>query len=288
MLKDLLAGIEETPQEFGRPKISNKGLLFSSALKVYTQFSLRRFQSDLNFAKEKGFVERTACFASVGHFMQDKTLTPILHKLIAESSTPLKTVESSFAIDSTGFKTTQFSEYCKDKHKTTQKHQWVKLHACVGVKTNTICSVIIGDEHHSPDSPQFAPLIRETASNGFKVETVYADMAYSSRENYETVASLKGKAYIPFRKNATGTANGSLLWRKMFSFFAFYQEEFMQIYHARSNVETTFSMIKKKFNDTLKSKSKTAQVNELLLKVLCHNIVVLIHESNELGIQTRF
>ena len=63
-----------------------------------------------------------------------------------------------------------------------------------------------------------------------------------------------------------------------------YQDEWKAHYHQRSNVETTFSMIKGKFGDSLRSKSDTGQVNELLLKVLCHNICVLIQEMHELGV----
>lgn len=37
-----------------------------------------------------------------------------------------------------------------------------------------------------------------------------------------------------------------------------------------------------------KSKSFTAQKNELLCKVIAHNIVVLIHEMHELGIKPDF
>ena len=40
--------------------------------------------------------------------------------------------------------------------------------------------------------------------------------------------------------------------------------------HRRSNVETTFSMIKGKFGERLKSKTHTTQVNEVLCKVLAH------------------
>jgi hypothetical protein len=43
-------------------------------------------------------------------------------------------------------------------------------------------------------------------------------------------------------------------------------------------------MVKTKFEDSVKSKTKTAQINEVLLKVLCHNICVLIQETFELGI----
>ena len=47
-------------------------------------------------------------------------------------------------------------------------------------------------------------------------------------------------------------------------------------------------MIKAKFGDAVRSKTWTAQVNEVLLKVLCHNICVVIQEIHELGIQTDF
>ena len=59
-------------------------------------------------------------------------------------------------------------------------------------------------------------------------------------------------------------------------------------YHKRSNVETTFSMIKAKFGDSLRSKTKTGQVNEALCKVLCHNICCLIQSIFELGIEPTF
>lgn len=38
----------------------------------------------------------------------------------------------------------------------------------------------------------------------------------------------------------------------------------MESYHERSNVETTFMMIKTKFGGALRSKAKTAQINEAL------------------------
>ncbi len=47
-------------------------------------------------------------------------------------------------------------------------------------------------------------------------------------------------------------------------------------------------MRKTKFCDTLRSKSDTAQVNELLYKVLCHNISCLIQSIYELGIEPNF
>ena len=62
----------------------------------------------------------------------------------------------------------------------------------------------------------------------------------------------------------------------------------MAHYHKRSNVESTFSMMKRKFGDSLRSKTDFAMVNEALCKILCHNLVVLIHEMYELGVEPVF
>ena len=59
-------------------------------------------------------------------------------------------------------------------------------------------------------------------------------------------------------------------------------------YHKRSNVETAFSMMKRKFGDFVRSKTDVAMTNETLCKVLAHNLVVLIHEMYELGIEPAF
>lgn len=62
----------------------------------------------------------------------------------------------------------------------------------------------------------------------------------------------------------------------------------MDRYHKRSNVESTNSMIKSKFTDIIRSKNEIAYINEALLKILCHNIVVLIQSMYELRIEPEF
>lgn len=90
-------------------------------------------------------------------------------------------------------------------------------HLCAGVKTNVVAAVAITDSNGG-DSPQFGPLVKKTAE-GFKINEVSADLAYSSRNNLQLVANEGGKAYIPFKKNATGRARGSTLWSKMYHYF---------------------------------------------------------------------
>ncbi len=47
-------------------------------------------------------------------------------------------------------------------------------------------------------------------------------------------------------------------------------------------------MIKAKFGQRLRSRTLTAQINEALCKVLCHNLCVVIQSVHELGIETNF
>ena len=46
--------------------------------------------------------------------------------------------------------------------------------------------------------------------------------------------------------------------------------------------------MKRKCGDAFRNKTDVAMVNETLCNVLCHNIVVLIHEMYELGIDPTF
>ena len=75
---------------------------------------------------------------------------------------------------------------------------------------------------------------------------------------------------------------------RIYHFYRFNEAEFKQHYHKRSNVETVFSMIKANFGERLRSKTKTAQINEVLCKVLCHNLCCLTQSIYELGIERTF
>lgn len=47
-------------------------------------------------------------------------------------------------------------------------------------------------------------------------------------------------------------------------------------------------MIKSKFGERLRSKTTTAQMNEALTKVLCHNLCVVIQSMYELDVVPEF
>ena len=111
---------------------------------------------------------------------------------------------------------------------------------------------------------------------------------YSSRDNMEVASKLGAIPYIVFKKNASKKPRGSFAWCRMKKYFDERNEDFMEHYHKRSNAETVFHMIKRKFGAHLNSKSEMGQINEVFCKALSHNICVLIQEMFEIGINPEF
>jgi transposase len=214
LLKDLVKAIPEPEQTMGRPRLSLQETMFCAIQKVYSQLSSRRAYSLFENATERGQIEHTPDFNVPSKLFKNPEMTPILHELVTLSALPVAGIEVDFAVDSTGFRTTTFNAYEGAKYGRKKEHQWVKAHLCAGVKTNIVAAVAITDAY-SNDSPQFGPLVKKTAQ-GFTINEITADMAYSSRLNLQTVENAGGKAYIPFKKNATGRAGGSAIWKKMF------------------------------------------------------------------------
>jgi hypothetical protein len=255
--------------------------VFAMAFKVYCGFSTRRFSTDLLEAYEKGFVTRPIHGAKVSSFFEDAYFTPILKELIGYSARPLRSVETDFAIDSSGFGSSRFETWFDHKYAITRrKCLWVKTHIACGVKTNIVTAVRILDKD-AGDCPQFVPLVKETRRH-FEIGEMSADKAYASLENFEELAGCGAQAFIAFKTNATGGVGGS--FERAFHYFQFNRDEFLQRYHKRSNIESTFSAIKRKFGDSVMSRADDAMTNEVLCKILCHNLTCLIQEQETLGI----
>lgn len=286
LLRDLCFNVEQPEYKFGRPTLPFSDMLFGSVMKVYTGFSLRRFMSDMKIAKEMNLVSEVPCYSSLSNFMNREEVKPILENLIIQSSMPLREVEDSFAVDSSGFSTSRYARWFDYKWGKERKYKvWLKAHINSGTKTNIITSVKV-TEGTENDSPQLAELVRKTAEN-FQIKEQSGDRAYNSRKNLEVIDEVGAVPYIPFKKNVTGK-RGSKIWGQMYHYFMYKHEEFLEHYHKRSNVEATFNMIKTKFSGAIKSKKETAQINEVLIKILAHNICVVIQEVNELGVKAEF
>jgi transposase len=291
LLRDLCNGIQQPEYRFGRPRLPLADIVFGLVFKSYTTLSGRRFTTALKETEANGLIAKAGHYNSAFRYLENPELTPLLKSLIEQSASPLRAIETDFAVDSSGFATTTYARWFDHKYgKNRSKQTWVKTHLMCGVKTHVVTSVE-ATPYESADNVQLPVLVKNTAKT-FSINEVSADKAYSDRKNLHAVQAQGGIAYIPFKANSTGIADHHHkfdgLWNRMWHFYNFNRESFLQHYHKRSNIETAFSMIKAKFGASVRAKTPIAQVNEVLCKVLCHNICVLIQSIYELGLEPTF
>lgn len=284
MLWTLCRSVGEPRQYRGRPRLEFCDMLFLIVYRAYfSQFSGRRFTSQLEQLKEKGYISRVPHFNSLFNYLELVELTEALRNMLIISSLPLVPFEEHFSPDSSGFSTKKFNEWKQVKYGNTEKwREWVKLHVMCGKQTRIITAVEITPEY-AHDSPHFESLLRQTQKY-FDVREVSADKGYSSYYNVELIVSAGALAFIMFKDNARGDTKNEI-WNRVFHYFSLHKEEFLKFYHQRSNVETLFSVMKAKFGERLRSKVWEAQVNELLCKCICHNLCCLIKAMFEFGIE---
>lgn len=281
-LRALCDGLQNPPQGRGRPRLPLSDVVFSSVMKVYTTVSGRRAATDIRNAKEAGLIDASPHYNSISRYLENPELTPILEGLVTESALPLSGLETQFAIDSTGFSTSTYARWFDQKWGKEKKFNvYRKAHIICGTKTHVVTKAKIDDGN---DCPQFPALLEGTVSQ-FDVKEISADKAYLSKDNFNCAVSNGAIPFIPFKTNSV---EGSGLWSKLWHFFQFNRDEFLVHYHRRSNVETTFSMIKAKFGSSIRSKSPTAQENEILCKIIAHNLCVLTQATFEFGIEPEF
>lgn len=286
LLRGLCDSVREERQGRGRPRLPACDRVFAATMKVFTTLSTRRADGDMRDWAAKGFLSKAPSYNSVIEYLDDPKLTPILTAMIVDAAAPLRAVESQFAIDSSGFTTAVYRRWYDEKYgKERSEALWLKAHLMCGTKTNAVTSVMITDGNVS-DSPQLPALLDATMKR-FDVKELSADKGYSSFNNLEYAGKVGVEPFVAYKRDTLGTT-GPEIWRKMFGYFQFKREEFLGHYHRRSNVESTFSMIKRKFGGNLRSKTRVAQENELLAKILCHNLSCLVHAMFELNVVPEF
>ena len=224
-----------------------------------------------------GIIEQVPKRSTLNKYNQDKKITEMLHKLYKILAEPLADIENYFAVDATGISNAYGNDrWIKVRHTKEEMKRartYNKLHVVSGCKTNVICSAKVtkGTSH---ESPYFKTLLDDTAQF-FTLREVTADAGYLSRENVKAIVQHGAAPFIMGKKNVHVPRNGNSSWDLMLRLWKKHQMFFAEHYHRRSNVEATFSAIKRKFGDFCRSKKPESQENEILAKIVCFNASVL-------------
>ncbi len=258
----------------GRPSVEINDMIKSLLVKSYNNISARRLNSELIMFKGLGYIDKVYHFNTILKYLGDPEINYILETIMKELAVPMKELEKYFAIDATGFSTLDKKQWKEIRLDFKVHKDYRKLHMICGVKTNVIVSAYV-TEGTCNDSPYFKPLLEDTTKR-FKIEEISADAGYLSRDNCDSAKSIGASPYIMPKKNVTARAKGSFAWREMVLMWQNNLSKFNEHYHKRSNAESTFSMIKRKFGNTLRGHCDTTKENEIMCKVCCHNISVLV------------
>ncbi len=286
LLHDLCHGIPEPLRTGkGRTPVPLADRLFAVCYKVYSTFSSRRCGTNIDDAVEDGFLSRPLHSNKVNCFMDLAEMTPYLHTILERSALPMRAIETRFAPDSSGFSVSKFVKWFDEKYgRERSGKDWVKVHLIVGCQTGIITSAAIYGRDTN-DSPILPELVNATAKN-FTVREVPADKGYLSGENVDAIHAVGAMPFIAPKSSTTGGIGG--LFEKMYHYYLYRREDFLDHYHQRSMVESVFSAVKRKFGDNVRSRSETAKTNEVLAKLICYNLTRVILSQCELGIEAEF
>ena len=284
LLYNLCQTIPQPEHRRGRRPVPIGDAVFAVVSKVYMTKSARRVIPRLRVAHERGHLQKPVKFNTISSYLEKEELTEILLDLIIKSNLPLVSLETVFAIDSTGIVGSRFVRWTDIKYRGLTEHVWAKVHLMCGVKTHIVTAATIG-ERNASDLVQLPDLLRTTAKN-FNVREVLGDIAYNTVENQKEVDAIGAEAFFPFKKSHSGRRGG--IWREKYLQWRDDYEYFSKHYHQRSNVESVMMMIKSKFGDAVRSKTETAMRNEVYCKLICHNIYCLIMAMHRLDIGAGF
>ncbi|KKM23572.1 hypothetical protein LCGC14_1613850 [marine sediment metagenome] len=276
----------ENKYGFGRPSAFFSDIIKSLCIKSYHNLSTWRLESELRLARSMGIIDNVYKKSCISKYMNSEDVTEVLHELYKIIAEPLIPIETQYAADATGIGNAYKAKKWIDVRLDKQEHkQYNKLHILSGTLTNTIIAAKIteGIRH---ESPIFKDLM--VGVKRFKVKEISADAGYLSRKNCELIQDSGAMPYILPKKNVTSYSKGSgTAWQNMIRLWKKHQMLFASHYHRRSNVESTFGMLKRKWGDFCRCKLPMTQENEILARIICHNAAVLSEAmlSNDLELK---
>lgn len=173
------------------------------------------------------------------------------------------------AIDSTGFSSNIASRYYSMiKYRQTKgvwKDSYIKNSAVIDTERQCVIALKCRNDH-THDNVDFIPLLKRIRGK-VKVNTVIADRGYDSEENNRFIRKkMKARNLIRLRMDRNRKRLKGRLRRDLAKDFDW------NLYGRRNPIECVFFVIKRKFGDTMKSRSWRMQSKEMKLVCIAYNL----------------
>lgn len=178
-------------------------------------------------------------------------------------------------IDSTGIKVYGEGEWKVRKHGVSKRRTWRKLHLAVDANTHDIVATVLTD--NGVGDCEVLPELLDQIEG--ELDSVAADGAYDTKEDYEAIRKKKAKALIPPRKGARIWRHGNTKGERHNR-----DENLRSVrkkgmkgwkkdsgYHRRSLAETAMFRVKQLMGATLSSRRFENQCIELMIRCAAIN-----------------
>lgn len=275
-------------QGIGRPPAKLHDILVCLVIMEYFHLSLRRNIGLLRLLKRAGYINvKIPCFKTLDNYLNNGTIRIYLQKLIELTSALFSQVENCMATDATGISTTCYSSWYSIKVcKKSRKRDHLMIHVSIGTRSNVVVALDVRNKR-GDDNIIFRSHVK-SVDKQFNVDEWSGDKAYLSRENCNAVHEIGAEPWFKIKSNTTARAKGSPSWKKMVDAFKEHPEIANTKYHKRSNVESTNSAKKRKFNNYVRCKLPTSQKNEESLSWVDYNFSLIPRAIYEFGVKPSF
>jgi Transposase DDE domain len=181
------------------------------------------------------------------------------------------------AFDSTGLDCGHRSAYYVRRRNGTAKqwqivayHHYAKLEASIDCSSHFVLAALAG-RGPRVDVDRFVPLLQATVPR-LRPLSILADAGYDSEPNHRQARQQGIRSFIPATAGRPTTKPLRGRYRRLMKQRL---NKHYGKYGQRAQVETSFSMIKRRLTTTINARHYWSQCRELQLVVLCYNIMLL-------------